>query len=82
MFMANHATTGAVSQWRKRRNQVRRSSWDYDGAAENGRKAAKEGDYGKPVEDERRNDGHEEQMLDHVGAEEDVGEAIYGRGDG
>ena len=53
-----------------------------DPAHDGRRKAAQERDSGESVEDEGRDDGHDEEVLDHVGAEERVGEAIHGGGDG
>src|ERR1700722_13689031 len=46
------------------------------------RNAAEERDLRIAEEEKRGDEGHEEEMLDHVGAEERVGEAVHGGGDG
>jgi hypothetical protein len=51
---------------------------DADGAGE----AAEERDDGCSGEEERGDDGHEEEVLDHVGGEECVGESVHGGADG
>ena len=56
--------------------------WSEQGDGDGAGKAAQQRDDWIAEKKQRRGEGHQQKMLDHVGAEESIGEAVEGRGDG